>query len=481
MYDELHRPQFHFSPRHSWMNDPNGLVWYRGEYHLFFQHTPGFMNHAANSWGHAVSTDLVHWRELDTAIAPDEYGFIWSGSAVVDTDNSAGFAGGGAEQALVAVYTTGGFGAPRPNQPGATPCVQAIAYSTDRGRNFRRYAGNPVLGHVRANNRDPKVIRHAPTGQWIMALFLDGNDFALYGSPDLKQWRHLCDLEVADTGECPDLFELPVDGAPGDTRWVFWGAAGVYRLGSFDGTTFTPETPALRCELGPNGYAAQTWSDMPTEDGRRIQISWMRNGHFPAMPFNGQMSFPVELTLRSTRHGVRLCRQPVRESELLHRRTLRWQDHRLSPGLNRHDLYHVHGPGWQSRIATEYRNLAPDTTWDLFHLEAVIDPGDAAAFGIIIRGHDLRYDVAAARFTWLGHPIPAPRDGDGCLRLQLLVDRTSLELFAAGGLASASFCFLPAACDMPLELYADGGSVRLVSLAIHELNSAWPQAHGTGG
>ena len=125
MYDELHRPQFHFSPRHSWMNDPNGLVYYRGEYHLFFQHTPGFMNHAANSWGHAVSTDLVHWRELDTAIAPDEYGFIWSGSAVVDTDNSAGFADGGGEQALVAVYTTGGFGAPRPDQPGATPCVQA--------------------------------------------------------------------------------------------------------------------------------------------------------------------------------------------------------------------------------------------------------------------------------------------------------------------------------------------------------------------
>ena len=395
MYDELHRPQFHLSPRHSWMNDPNGLVWYRGEYHLFFQHTPGFMNHAANSWGHAVSADLVHWRELDTAIAPDEYGFIWSGSAVVDTDNSAGFAGGG-ERALVAVYTTGGFGAPRPNQPGATPCVQAIAYSTDRGRTFRRYSGNPVLGHVRAENRDPKVIRHAATRQWIMALFLDGNDFALYGSPDLKRWRHLCALEVADTGECPDLFELPVDGDPGDTRWVFWGAAGVYRLGSFDGTTFTPETPALRCEMGANGYAAQTWSDVPTEDGRRIQISWMRNGHFPAMPFNGQMSFPVELTLRTTPQGLRLCRQPVKELELLHRRTLRWQEHRLSPGPNRHDLYHVHGPGWQSRIATEYRNLAPDTAWDLFHVEAVIDPAGAAAFGIIIRGHDLRCDIAAA-------------------------------------------------------------------------------------
>ena len=362
---------------------------------------------------------------------------------MVDTDNSAGFADGGGEQALVAVYTTGGFGAPRPNQPGANACVQAIAYSTDRGRTFRRYAGNPVLGHLRAQNRDPKVIRHAATGQWIMALFLDGNDFTLYASADLKEWRHLCDLEVADTGECPDLFELPVDGDLGDTRWVFWGAAGVYRLGSFDGITFTPETPALRCELGPNGYAAQTWSDVPADDGRRIQISWLRGGHFPAMPFNGQMSFPVELTLRSTPQGVRLCRQPVKELELLHRRTLRWRDHRLSPGLNRHDLYHVHGPGWQSRLATDYRNLAPDTTGDLFHVEAEIDPGDAAAFGINVQGHDLRYNTAGVRFTWLDNTIPAPHDDNGHLRLQLLVDRTSLELFAAGGLVSA-FLLLPA-------------------------------------
>ena len=191
------------------------------------------------------------------------------------------------------------------------------------------------------------------------------------------------------------------------------------------------------------------------------------------MPFNGQMSFPVELTLRTTAQGVRLCRQPVRELELLHRHTLRWEDYRLSPGLNRHDLYHVYGPRWQTRLPTEYGNLAPDTDWDLFHLEAVIDPGDAAAFGFIIRGHDLRYTCATASFAYLGHTVPAPCDADGLLRLQLLVDRTSLELFAGGGLVSASFCFLPAACDMPLELYATDGGLRLVTLAIHELSSAW--------
>ena len=187
----------------------------------------------------------------------------------------------------MAVYTTGGFGAPRPNQPGATPCVQAIAYSTDRGRSFLRYSGNPVLGHVRAENRDPKVIRHAATGQWIMALFLDGNDFALYGSPDLKRWRHLCDLEVADTGECPDLFELPVDGNRADTCWVFWGAAGVYRLGSFDGTTFTPETPALRCELGPQRL-------------RRADLERRANGGRPLHPdlVDAQRALPGDAVQR---------------------------------------------------------------------------------------------------------------------------------------------------------------------------------------
>jgi fructan beta-fructosidase len=466
LYQELHRPQFHFAPKRDWMNDPNGLVYYKGEFHLFFQYSPGFINHAPNSWGHAVSTDLVHWRQIENGLEPDEYGWIWSGSAVVDRHNTAGFRRGG-EEPIVAIYTTGGFGEP------GSPCVQYIAYSNDRGRTFTSYAGNPVLGHIRAANRDPKVIWHEPTKQWVMALFLDGNDYALFGSPDLKTWDHLCDLEVKDTGECPDLFELPVDGDRNSIRWVFWGAAGVYRIGTFDGKVFAPETEALRAEHGANGYAAQTWSNLPAEDGRLVQISWMAGGRYPSMPFNQQLSFPVELSLRTTRDGIRLFRNPVPEIERLHTRQHEWKDHVLRSGWNRRALFVRYGPSWRDHMPEAHANLIPNTTWDLFDIRAEIELSDASAWGMIIHGNDLQYDASNKQFTFLGRQVPVEPDDDGRLRLQILVDRASLELFIGRGRISASFCCLPGPCDYPLECYAKAGSVRLVSLVVHELASAW--------
>ena len=464
-YHELHRPQFHFTPKRDWMNDPNGLVYYKGEYHLFFQHSPGFIRHAPNTWGHAISTDLVHWKQIDHAIEPDEYGFIWSGSAVVDWNNTSGLQQGD-EAVIVTIYTTGGFGDP------PTPCVQAIAYSADCGRTFAKYP-EPVLGHIRAKNRDPKVLWHEPTGQWVMALYLDGNDFSLFSSRDLKEWDWLSDVEVEGTGECPDLFELPVDGDPEDTRWVFWGAAGAYRIGAFDGKTFAPETAAIRAEFGANGYAAQTWSDIPADDGRLIQISWMAGGKYPGMAFNQQMSFPVELSLRTTRKGIRLFRKPVRELEVLHTRAHVWNDHTLKSGLDRHALFVRYGPNWQDAMPQSHANIVVDTAWDLFDIRAEVEFLDAKAFGAIIQGNNLCYDLADKKFTYLDRQIPVDPDNDGRLRFQILVDRTSLELFVGDGERSASFCYLPDPRDVPLEFYAREGSVRIVSLTVHELESVW--------
>jgi len=466
LYRELHRPQFHFTPTRDWMNDPNGLVYYKGEYHLFFQYSPGFINHAPNSWGHAVSPDLLHWQQIENGLEPDAYGWIWSGSAVVDHNNTTGFREGD-DDPIVAIYTTGGFGEPR------NPCVQYIAYSNDRGRTFTPYTGNPVLGHIRAENRDPKVVWHEATRQWVMALFLDGNDYALFGSPDLKSWRHLCDLQMRDTGECPDLFELPVDGDPTNTRWVFWGAAGVYRVGTFDGQVFVPETETIRAEYGVNGYAAQTWSNLPVEDGRLVQISWMAGGRYPAMPFNQQLSFPVELALHTTREGIRLYRNPVPEIERLHTRKHEWKDHALRPGPNRRAVFVHYGPSWRDHLAEAQVNLIPDTTWDLFDIRAEIEAGDAAVWGAIIHGNDLQYSVGGRRFTFLGREIPAEPDDGGRVRFQALVDRTSLELFVGHGRTVASFCCLPGPSDHPLEFYAKGGEARLLSLTVHELASVW--------
>ena len=268
-YQEQYRPQFHFSPMKNWTNDPNGLVFYKGEYHLFFQHNPTGINWGNMTWGHAVSPDLVHWTQLEHAIHPDKLGTIFSGSAVVDWDNTAGFQTGD-EKVIVCIYTSAG-----------NPFTQSIAYSNDRGRTWTKYEKNPVLKHIVGGNRDPKVFWHAPTKKWVMALFLDGGKYALFGSPNLKEWTKLSDVPPSGADECPDMFELPVDGDAKNTRWVFWGGNSNYLIGKFDGTTFTKEAGPFRFEHGNNYYAAQSYSDIPKEDGRRIQIAWMHGGRYP--------------------------------------------------------------------------------------------------------------------------------------------------------------------------------------------------------
>lgn len=444
LYGETHRPQFHFTAQKNWLNDPNGLVYYEGEYHLFFQHNPAGVLWGNMTWGHAISTDLVHWTQLEHALYPDDLGTIFSGSAVVDWHNSSGLQEG-KEPPLIILYTSAGAHAPQP-----VPFAQSLAYSNDRGRTWEKYEGNPVLGHIKGDNRDPKIIWHRDTKQWLMALYLEGAEYTLYGSANLREWQHLCDLQLPGVSECPDLFELPVDGDEDNRRWVYWGANGGYVLGHFDGVVYVPETEVLCAEYGPNGYAAQTWSDVPASDGRRIQISWMRGGKYPAMPFNQQMSFPVELTLRTTPAGVRLCREPVREVELLQRKVHYGESAELVPG----------------------KPLRPAVKGDLFDIHLEFDPAAASAVGAVICGIDLRYDVAAERLSFLATEVELERRS-GRVSLRLLVDRTSLEVFALDGEWSLSLCFLPEAAEVPLSFYAEGGTAQVQVLAVHELCSAW--------
>jgi len=246
-FTEPHRPQFHFTPERNWMNDPNGLVYHEGEYHLFFQYNPDSDQWGNMSWGHAVSTDLVHWQELPLAISHDDAEMVFSGSAVVDRENTAGF-GTKDEPAMVAVYT-------RVPKAGGSQ-AQSLAYSTDRGRTWTKYAGNPVLDIGSGEFRDPKVQWHAPTESWIMAVVLSTErKVRFYSSKDLKSWTHLSDFgpagAVGGVWECPDLFELPVDGETGTRKWVLvvslnpggiqGGSATQYFVGDFDGTTFIPD------------------------------------------------------------------------------------------------------------------------------------------------------------------------------------------------------------------------------------------------
>jgi len=443
LYEEKHRPQFHFSSRRGWNNDPNGLVYYDGEYHLFYQHNPFGWRWGNMHWGHALSPDLVHWTELPDALFPDALGTIYSGSAVVDRQNTAGFQTGD-EQVLVCIYTSAGSHAPAP-----VPFTQSIAYSNDRGRTWTKYDANPVLGHLRAANRDPKVLWHEPTSKWIMALYLDGDDYALFGSPDLKSWAKVCDVVMPGTGECPDFFELPVDGDAANTRWVFWGANGNYVLGAFDGSDFVKEGEVHCLYAGGNAYAAQTFSDVPADDGRRIQIPWMRQD-MPGMPFNQMMGFPVELTLRTTAHGIRMFAEPVKEIQGLHAAKHAWANETLRPGDN--PLAGLEG--------------------DLFDIRAEIELGDCEEFGFVVRGVPVAYNAAEGKLTCNGNTATL-EPVDGAIRLRILVDRASIEIFANDGRLYLPVGVIFEDDQQPLSVFAKGGPVELAGLTVFELRSAW--------
>ena len=447
VYQETYRPQFHFTARKNWLNDPNGLMYYKGEYHLFFQHNPSGINWGNMTWGHAISPDMIHWTQLDNAIEPDDLGTIYSGSAVVDWNNTAGFQTG-EEKVLVCIYTSAGDHAPEKR-----PYTQSIAYSNDRGRTWAKYDGNPVLGHIVGSNRDPKVIWHEPTGKWIMALFLDANTYELFSSPDLKEWTGLSVIHLPGAGECPDIFELPVDGDANNTKWVFWGGNGNHFIGTFDGNRFNPESEVLRTEWGANCYAAQTWSDIPGSDGRRIQIAWMSGGKYPDMPFNQQMSFPCELTLRSTPEGIRMFRQPIKEIENIYQKEHSFANQMLKPG----------------------ENLLSGVPGELSDIRAEIELGNVAEIGVTIKGEKVHYSVTDKQLSCLGKSAHLEPLGDR-IRLQILVDRASIEVFGNDGRVSLSSCFLPDPADESLETYVAGGEANIVCMDVYELHSAWPES-----
>ena len=435
LYRELYRPQFHFTAKKNWLNDPNGLVYYEGEYHLFFQHNPKGLRWGNMTWGHAVSTDLVHWKQLEHALYPDENGVCFSGSAVIDWNNTAGFQSG-EEKTIVAIYTSHGKSE-----------TQSLGYSNDKGQTWKMYEGNPVLGD---RDRNPKVLWHEPTKKWVMSLY-SKRGISFYSSPDLKKWTFMSN--VRGFHECPDMFELAVDGDSKNTRWVLHGgSAGKYLVGKFDGTKFTPESDGLKFDYGKNFYAAQSFSDVPAEDGRRIQIGWMRGGKYPGMPFNQQMSFPCVLTLRTFPEGIRLCRQPVKEIEVLRTKEYAFADKLLKPG----------------------ENLLRDMQGELFEIKAEIELDGATSFGLRARGEAIDYDVAAKTVKALGAKGPLEPINNR-IKLHVLVDRATLEVFGNDGKLSMSSCFLQDPDNKSLEIYTVGGNIKVISLDVYELKSAWPE------
>jgi fructan beta-fructosidase len=451
VYTEKLRPQFHFSARTGWINDPNGLVYYKGLWHLFFQHNPYGTDWGNMTWGHATSPDLLHWTEHPAAIHPDKLGTIYSGGAVVDGNNTAGFQKGD-DKPIVLTFTYDG-----PSARHGHKATQALAYSTDGGKTFAKYEHNPVIPHIIGGNRDPKVIWHEASEQWIMALYMDREDYTLFGSPNLKEWKQLSEIKNLGCSECPDFFPLAVDGDANNVKWVFWGGNGVYLVGSFDGKEFKPESETLKNKYGGHDYAAMTFSDAP--DNRRIQLSWMnawdarsvfREG---GMPFNHQMSLPRELTLRTTPQGnIRLYTEPVKELK-----TLRGTMNEVS----------------NVTVKAGGEFLIPNKN-DLFDMEAVISVGSARRLTFEVVGQTIEYNAAENGFA-LGR-IRAPLVlKDGVLKLRIVVDRTSIELFAQDGEVQIARVFRPsdgvAFTGIPVKAF--GGDAVIESVKIWEMKSVW--------
>jgi len=448
VYSERYRPQFHYTTRKGWINDPCGLVHFDGEYHIFNDHNPfglgipGRLKHPTkppSRWSHAVTRDFVHWEELPIAILPDRLGAIFSGSGVVDRNNTAGFG----RNAIVLCYTSAGI-----------PFSQSLSYSLDRGRTWIRYAKNPVVPNQKVDNaeRDPRVFRHAPTKRWVMGLHLRKGHARFFTSPNLKDWTHASDFKHPSIHECPDLFELPIAGGRKQTKWILYGAGFRYFIGSFDGKEFKPEIGPIRGDYGGNFYAAQTWTNSP--DSRRVQIAWMAGGRFPGMPFNQQQSFPCVLTLRKTANGPRLFRWPVREIEGIYARSIELADHTLKPG----------------------DNPLSDISGDLFDIEMEVAPGKASEFGV--RLHQTAIKYADGKVNSIGRSAAAA-PVDGVLSLRILVDRASVETFVNKGEVSLTTSFVPKNINTGLELYAKGAPVTVRRLRVTKLKSSWPKGART--
>jgi len=454
-YDEKYRPQFHFTPEKNWHNDPNGLVYYDGEYHMFYQYNPNGTEWGFMHWGHAVSTDLVHWEHLPIALYPDENSTdkerctAYSGSAIVDENNLLGKQKG-ITKTLVAFYTS-------------QHCGQRIAYSTDKGRTWEKYEDNPIIAYDESDDaRDPKVFWHAPSNKWVMVLYrkLNENDnskgVSIYTSENLLDWEWKS--HVPGFYECPDLVKFKVTNRPNETVWVLFDGDGSYIMGDFDGENFTPSSGKIKSDWGKNYYATQTWSNIPEIDGRVLQIAWMRGGKFPDMPFNGLMTFPSELSVTKLPAGYKLIRKPAAEIEQLYDKHYDWSDKNLIPGLN--------------------KNLVKSVSGDCLRIVGEFDLKTSDNFGFMVRnsnknaGAEILYNAKRGVLTVLGSSVPLlPIDNK--IKLDILLDRASIEIYANDGQAVVSNCFTPEEKSDDVVLYTNGGELGVIQLDIYKLKSIW--------
>ncbi|RFB11004.1 glycoside hydrolase family 32 protein [Bacillus sp. HNG] len=476
-YTELYRPQYHFSTPTGNLADPNGLIYFEGEYHLFHQKN--------GNWAHAVSKDLLHWEHLPVALEHDTLGQALSGSAVVDWNDSTGFFDGKA--GLVAIYT---------NTEGGE--AQSIAYSKDNGRTWERYEGNPVISNPGIKDfRDPKVLWHEETKKWVMVVSTN-QSVSFFNSDNLIDWKfqsQFGDNEGSHVAvwECPDLFQLPVDGDKNNKKWVLHvsigdndetnGSTAQYFTGEFDGTQFINDNPpekVLTTDFGQDFYAAQSFSDVPKKDDRRIWLGWMANWRYPYQsptdPWMGSMSIPRQLSLKTVEDGsIKLIQEPINEIESLR------VDHTTVES-----------------IVVEGKHLMNEFSGTSYEFEATIEWEDVEEFGIRLRQSEeeetvFGYNTLEGQLfldrSQAGLETLLDRNGGSFqfgtsyktdysseskqLKIRGFVDESSIEVFVNDGEYTFTNLIYSKPTSNDIEIYSKGGKINVVSLDFYHLYSTW--------
>lgn len=474
---EKYRPLFHHTPSYGWMNDPNGMFYKDGVWHLYYQHNPYGSKWQNLSWGHSTSTDLINWKPEPEAIEPNGLGLVFSGSCVVDSAGTAGFG----KNAVIALYTSADVSQ-----------TQSLAWSTDDGTTFNIYPGNPILT-MESEARDPNMFWHTPTQQWVMLLAhaLD-HEMLIFTSPDLKDWTLQSSfgkgLGCQDgVWECPDLFELPVPGSD-KKKWVllcninpggpFGGSATQYFTGDFDGKTFTPDTdaegkvPTKWLDYGKDNYATVSWSDAP--DGRRTVIGWMSNWQYaaeaPTLQYRSANTLPREMGLFSGADGqLYLSSAPSPELLAMRAKPVTSASH-MSIG-NKPRTFALPAandgiceitldidPAKSSEVALTIGNKANESITVTYDAAARTISFDRRNSGLTDFSKDFPAVTTAPLFT-AGRTVS----------LRIYVDRSSIELFADDGRSVMTNTVFPTSPYTTLSLSSTGGKADIRNLKIYPL------------
>ena len=431
------RPHYHFTSPEGWINDPNGMVYSEGLYHLFYQLNPCDTSWGNMHWGHATSKNLVDWEHLPIALFPDKTGAMFSGSGIADVNNLSGLKTGERTPILL-FYTAAGSCSKASDGAKFTQCV---AVSTDGGEAFVKSLANPVIDHIEGENRDPKVVYSDSLGLYVMSLYLGEDRYLILTSENLTQWKRVCEKSIPGDNECPAFF--PMKNAKGEEKWILMGARDRYLVGTFDGNGFTPEREApyvFNYTPERNVYAAQKFENTGE---RNIRMAWLKTKFAPyGMPFNGAMSFPQEMELVSVDGSDRIAVKPAREIEKLHSKKIKI-----------------------SYDGKEYAEPLKGIAQDII---LTIDSGRATKAEISLFGKTFAADFANGALTSGEYAFPIQKGSDGRFGIRLLTDTCGIEIYTSDGKAygvltdipDANLCVLKVSADEDIKIRGEAFRMR---------------------